>query len=333
MAAMFSRVFSRGLATSAARGSKVAVLGAAGGIGQPMSLLLKQAPGVSQLNLYDIVNTPGVGADLSHINSNAQVMSFQGSEQLDEALQGMDMVLIPAGVPRKPGMTRDDLFNTNASIVQTLADACARNCPNAIIGIIANPVNSTVPITAEVFKKHGVYNPDKIFGVTTLDVVRANCFVAGLKGYDAETTNVPVVGGHAGKTIVPLISQSNPKAEFDQETLDKLTHRIQFGGDEVVKAKDGAGSATLSMAFAGAKWAISVMKALQGEKGVVECSFVESSITDAKYFSTPIQFNKDGMEKNLGLPSGITKFEEDLIAAAVPELQGSIKKGEDFANK
>merc|ERR1712226_1551170 len=152
-----------------------------------------------------------------------------------------------------------------------------------------------------------------IFGVTTLDVVRANCFVAGLKGYDAETTNVPVVGGHAGKTIVPLISQSNPKAEFDQETLDKLTH--------------------LSMAFAGAKWAISVMKALQGEKGVVECSYVESSITDAKYFSTPIQFNKDGMEKNLGLPSGITRFEEDLIAAAVPELQGSIKKGEDFASK
>merc|ERR1711941_119765 len=94
-----------------------------------------------------------------------------------------------------------------------------------------------------------------------------------------------------------------------------------------------AGSATLSMAFAGAKWAISVMKALQGEKGVVECSYVESSITDAKYFSTPIQFNKDGMEKNLGLPSGITKFEEHLIAAAVPELQGSIKKGEDFANK
>ena len=115
-----------------------------------------QAPLVSQLNLYDIVNAPGVGADLSHINTNAKVMAFQGAEQLDEALQGMDIVLIPAGVPRKPGMTRDDLFNTNASIVKNLAEACARNCPNAILGIIANPVNSTVPITAEVFKKHGV---------------------------------------------------------------------------------------------------------------------------------------------------------------------------------
>ena len=111
---------------------------------------------MSQLNLYDIVNTPGVAADLSHINSNAKVKSYQGSEQLDDALKGMDVVLIPAGVPRKPGMTRDDLFNTNASIVQTLAEACARSCPEAILGIIANPVNSTVPITVEAFKKHGV---------------------------------------------------------------------------------------------------------------------------------------------------------------------------------
>ena len=60
-------------------------------------------------------------------------------------------------------------------------------------------------------KKLQVYNPNKIFGVTTLDVVRANCFVAELKGFDADSTLVPVVGGHAGKTIVPLISQSNPK--------------------------------------------------------------------------------------------------------------------------
>ena len=178
-----------------------------------------------------------------------------------------------------------------------------------------------------------MYNPNKLFGVTTLDVVRANTFVSELKGFDAETTNVPVVGGHAGKTIVPLISQSNPKAEFDQETLDKLTHRIQFGGDEVVKAKDGAGSATLSMALAGAKWAISILKALKGEKGIVECSYVESTITDAAFFSTPIQFNKDGMEKNLGMPKGLTKFEEDLINAALPELQASIKKGVEFANK
>merc|ERR1711988_1500883 len=97
----------------------------------------------------------------------------------------------PAGVPRKPGMTRDDLFNINAGIVKTLVEGCADACPNACILIISNPVNSTVPIASEVLKQKGVYNPKKLFGVTTLDVVRANTFVAQAKGNDVPTTNVP----------------------------------------------------------------------------------------------------------------------------------------------
>ena len=69
------------------------------------------------------------------------------------ALTGADVVIIPAGVPRKPGMTRDDLFNTNASIVKTLVEGVGKYCPSAVLGIISNPVNSTVPIAAEVLKK------------------------------------------------------------------------------------------------------------------------------------------------------------------------------------
>lgn len=64
-------------------------------------------------------------------------------------------MVIPAGVPRKPGMTRDDLFNTNASIVKGLAEACAKSCPDAMFLVISNPVNSTVPIFAEVLKAKG----------------------------------------------------------------------------------------------------------------------------------------------------------------------------------
>ncbi len=79
------------------------VLGASGGIGQPLSLLLKQNPCVSQLSLYDIAGTPGVTADLSHIETSAKVTGYEGPEQLGEALKGSDVVVIPAGVPRKPG--------------------------------------------------------------------------------------------------------------------------------------------------------------------------------------------------------------------------------------
>ncbi|XP_048840375.1 malate dehydrogenase, mitochondrial [Brienomyrus brachyistius] len=332
---MFSRVarpalnITRSLSTSSQNHAKVAVLGASGGIGQPLSLLLKNSPLVSQLSLYDIAHTPGVAADLSHIETRAQVTGYIGPEQLGAALKGCEVVVIPAGVPRKPGMTRDDLFNTNASIVATLVDACARNCPEAMLCVISNPVNSTIPIASEVLKKHGVYNPNRVFGVTTLDIVRANTFVAELKGLDPARVNVPVIGGHAGKTIIPLISQCTPKVEFPTDTLTTLIGRIQEAGTEVVKAKAGAGSATLSMAYAGARFTFSLLDAMNGKEGVVECAFVRSEETECKYFSTPLLLGKHGIEKNLGLGK-LSAFEEKLVAEALGELKSSIKKGEDF---
>ncbi|KAJ1841736.1 hypothetical protein LPJ73_006018, partial [Coemansia sp. RSA 2703] len=149
----------------------VAVLGAAGGIGQPLSLLMKLNTNVSKLNLYDIVNVPGVAADISHVATNAEVKSYLGPKELADAVTNIDLAIIPAGVPRKPGMTRDDLFKINAGIVKSLVEAIADNSPRAIIAIISNPVNSTVPIAAEVLKNAGVYDPKRLFGVTTLDVV------------------------------------------------------------------------------------------------------------------------------------------------------------------
>ena len=128
--------------------------------------------------------------------------------------------------------TREDLFKANASIVKGLAEACAKACPDAAFLVISNPVNSTVPIFSETLKKHGVYNPRKLFGVTTLDVVRANTFVAENQGFDVTKTSVTVIGGHAGTTILPLLSQVKG-ARFTKEAIEALTHRIQSGGDEV----------------------------------------------------------------------------------------------------
>jgi len=321
----------RKLSTSSAKQRHVAVMGASGGIGQPMSLLLKNSPLVTKLSLYDIVHTPGVAADLSHIDSPAVVSAFVGAEQLEASLEGAEVVVIPAGVPRKPGMTRDDLFNTNASIVATIAKACAKVCPEAKLCIISNPVNSTVPIASEVYKKCGK-DPKHIFGVTTLDIVRANAFIADLQHLNPTLVECPVIGGHAGITIIPVISRCSPSVKFSDDVLKPLTARIQDAGTEVVKAKAGAGSATLSMAQAGARFAFSMIKALNGEQGVVECSYIRSDVTAAKYFSTPILLGKNGIEKVQGL-GDLTPYETSLVEAAIPELQASIKKGEDFAAK
>jgi len=312
---------------------KVAVLGAAGGIGQPLSLLLKQNPrGFNHLSLYDIVNTPGVAADLSHIPTNVKVTGHVGEEQLAEALKGVNIAVVPAGVPRKPGMTRDDLFNTNASIVYKLASALAKHAPEAHILVISNPVNSTVPIVAETLKKHGVYNPKRLFGVTTLDVLRANTFLAELKGLDPARTEVPVVGGHAGATILPLFSQVQPAVKFAGEELEKLTHRVQYGGDEVVKAKAGTGSATLSMAVAAYRFTNSLVRALQGEK-VTECAFVQSSAVDGlSFFASKVELGPEGAAK-VHAPGTLSPFEQQKFKEMLPELQGHIAKGVEFAKK
>lgn len=323
---------SKNFSVSATSNYKVAVLGAAGGIGQPLALLLKNHPAITNLSLYDIANTPGVAADLSHVETPAKVTGYLGPEQLGDAVVDSDIVVIPAGVPRKPGMTRDDLFNINASIVRDLIETCAVKCPKAMLCIISNPVNSTVPIAAKILEKHGVFDANRLFGVTTLDVVRSNAFVAELKGLEVSKVSVPVVGGHAGVTIIPLLSQTQPAVEFTQEELEALTPRIQDAGTEVVKAKAGTGSATLSMAYAGARFTFSLMDAMSGKEGVVECGYVKSNITDADFWSTPLLLGPEGVVKNLGL-GPLTDFEKTCIDAALPELKSSIQKGYDFASK
>ncbi|KAI8620310.1 lactate/malate dehydrogenase [Chytriomyces sp. MP71] len=308
---------------------KVAVLGAAGGIGQPLSLLLKANPLVTELALYDVVNTPGVAADLSHINTPAKVTGYKGDAELAAALSGAHLVIIPAGVPRKPGMTRDDLFNINAGIVRTLATGIATHCPKAFVGVISNPVNSTVPIVAEVMKKHNVFDPKKIFGVTTLDIVRANTFVSTSKGVSVQGNEVSVIGGHSGVTIVPILS--NTSYSFSADETESLTQRIQYGGDEVVKAKDGAGSATLSMAYAGARFANSILDATVAKKsGVKECTFVKSDVVPGvEYFSTVVEFGPEGVHKIFPVPP-LNAYEQKLLDACIPELKANIQKGIDF---
>jgi malate/lactate dehydrogenase len=99
--------------------------------------------------------------------------------------------------------------------------------------------------------------------------VRASTFVSELIGTDPAKLKVPVVGGHSGVTILPLLSQVSGTEKLSQEQVEQVTNRIQFGGDEVVKAKAGTGSATLSMAFAGARFTLAVLDAIQGKTGVV----------------------------------------------------------------
>ena len=307
---------------------KVVILGAAGGIGQALALLLKtELPSGTELSLYDIAPvTPGVAADLSHIPTPVKVEGYSG-EDPSPALLNADIVLISAGVARKPGMDRSDLFNINAGIVKNLVSSCADNCPKALIGIITNPVNTTVAIAAEVLKNKGVYDPARLFGITTLDVIRSSTFVAEVYNKDPKDVNIPVIGGHSGITILPLLSQSG--FEFSDDDAAAMTKRIQNAGTEVVEAKAGGGSATLSMGQAAAKFGLSLVRALNGEKDVIECTYVEGSGELARFFAQPVLLGKNGVEKILNYGT-LSEFEQTTLDDALDTLRSDIKIGEEF---
>ena len=173
-----------------------------------------------------------------------------------------------------------------------------------------------MPIVAEVYKSKNVYNPKRLFGVTTLDVVRASRFVSEIKKTDPAGEAVPVVGGHSGVTIVPLLSQSN-HPDISGEALDALINRIQFGGDE--------------MAMAGARFAESLLKASQsgGREEVIEPTFVDSPLyknVGVDFFASRVRLGPQGVEEIL--PVGkVTEHEQQLIDAALGDLKKNITKG------
>lgn len=325
--------------TKPAGNFKVCVCGGAGGIGQPLSLLMGMDPNVSELCIFDLnvaaVQPAGVAADLGHLERKCAVKGYvmevgkNPIDHLEECLTGCHLVLVPAGVPRKPGMTRDDLFATNAGIAKGIVEACAKYCPEAVLGMIVNPVNSVVPAMAELYAKKGL-NPMKIVGITTLDVVRANKFVAQIAGKNANYINIPVIGGHAGTTILPLFSQDKVGKTIAADKVPDLDKHVQDAGTEVVEAKAGKGSATLSMAYAGARFGKAVLAGLSGRKRT-ECAYCKSdAVPDLPYFAQKVVFGEGGIVKVLPLGE-LSEHEKKRLEELKPTLKGEIETGLKYA--
>lgn len=316
----------------------VCVVGAAGGIGQPLSLLLAlNLPYGSTLSLYDVAGAAGVAADISHIDrsinirwANGKLPSVPSDPEMKKIAEGVDVFVVVAGVPRKPGMSRDDLFNVNAGIVFDVVKTCAEVSPKAIFAIVTNPVNATVPIAAEVMKKLGIYDKNKLFGVSTLDVLRATRFINSERA-PVSVESVPVVGGHSDVTIVPLFSQLNAATKITDERIAQLTTRVQDAGTEVVKAKAGKGSATLSMAAAGARFALWIVAGLTGTANPVVYSYVDTDGTqDVPFLAIPVVLGKKGIEQRLPIGKTSPK-EEELIKIAKKTVAQNIATGQKFA--
>ncbi|KAL4741647.1 lactate/malate dehydrogenase [Aspergillus similis] len=318
---------------------KIALLGAAGQIGTPLSLLCKASDLFDEIGLYDIVHVPGIATDLMHIDTRARVSGHLPDDSgLKKALTGADIVVVTAGIARKPGMTRD--AQTNASIIRDLFVEIAATCPNAVSCVVTNPVNSTLPVAAETLKRAGVFEPMRLFGITTLDVVRASTFAAHALGSnsDPKAFKVPVIGGHSGATILPLYSQAEPRVDLDKDTLAAVIHRVQFGGDEIVKSKQGAGSATTCMAYAGFRFVKAIVAAMNGESVTEEAYVYLPGIAGGQeiaqelgvdYFALKVTLSRTGATQVLPIGE-ISENESTLLKVAIKDLKANIATGVSF---
>lgn len=317
---------------------KVCVVGGAGGIGQPLSMLMALDPNVAELRVYDLtiamIPAEGVAADLSHLNKQCRVQAFsfdkddRAIDKAEECLTYCDLVLVPAGVPRKPGQDRKDLLNINAGIAKNIVEACAKFCPDAVVALIVNPVNSVVPAMCELWKKKGL-NPCKIVGVTTLDCVRAEKFVYEKTKEAMEGISVPVIGGHAGTTILPLFSQCPAAAKIPEADIPELDKKVQDAGTVVVAAKNGKGSATLSMAYAGARLGKAVLAGLAGEQAT-EYAYVMSSVASVPYFASKVTFGRDGVQ-TIHPIGDLSPYEAKRLEELLPVLKEEIDAGLEYA--
>jgi len=228
-------------------------------------------------------------------------------------------------------MTRADLLGINAGIAKNIVEACGKHCPNAILGLIVNPVNSVVPAMCELYKKAGL-NPKKICGVTSLDIVRANKFVHEATGTPLESIDVPVVGGHAGVTILPLFSQVPAMSSMSADKVVAMDKHTQDAGTDVVNAKGGKGSATLSMAYAGAKFGNAVLCGLAGIE-TDECAYVMRDASEGAalpYLASKVTFGKGGVKAIHGVGK-LNAYEETRWKECLTALKDEIEAGISYA--
>lgn len=241
---------------------KIAIIGA-GNTGMTAALYIaqKQLGDVVLVDIPEVVNpTKGKALDLLQVGSVERFnVTITGTDQYD-AIQDAGLVIVTAGLPRKPGMSRNDLVETNAKIMKQVAHNIKRYAPNSIVIVLSNPVDA---MTYVCLKETG-FEPQRVIGQSgVLDGARFNTFVAQELGIAVEDVSSFVLGGH-GDEMVPLIRYSYVggiplEKVIPKDRLDAIVERTRKGGGEIV-ALLGNGSAYYAPAAATVKMAEVIMR-------------------------------------------------------------------------
>jgi malate dehydrogenase len=314
-----------------ARRNKIGLVGA-GMIGGTLAHLagLKELGDIALVDIADGI-PQGKGLDIAE---SAPVDGFDAQYvgSTDYAiLEGSDVVIVTAGVPRKPGMSRDDLVGINTGIIQKAAEGIKKHAPNAFVIVITNPLDAMV----EVMQRATGFPANKVVGMAgVLDSARFRHFLAEEFKVSVEDVTAFVLGGH-GDTMVPLVRYSTvagiPLPDCikmgwtTQEKIDKIVERTRNGGGEIVALLK-----TGSAYYAPASSAIAMAESfLKDKRRVLPCAAKLNGEYGIKglYIGVPVIIGKNGVEKIIEIElSAEERKMFDHSVNAVKDLMAAVEK-------
>jgi malate dehydrogenase len=301
---------------------KIALIGG-GQIGGTLALLAAQRE-LGDVVLYDVLEGMPQGKALDIMESrpvDGYDVDLKGTNSYQD-LAGADVIIVTAGFPRKPGMSRDDLLNKNIEIMKDVAGNVKTHCPNAFVIVISNPLDAMV----YAMKKITGFPRERVVGMAgVLDSARLRCFIAMELGVSVEDVTAFVLGGH-GDDMVPLprlctVAGIPITKLLTQEAIDRIVKRTRFAGGEIVELLK-TGSAFYSPAAAAIAMAESYLKdkkrvlacaaLLQGEYGV-----------DGLYVGVPVVIGKGGVERVMEID--LSPDERKLFDESVQHVRDLVK--------
>ena len=306
--------------------NKITVVGA-GNVGATAAQRIAEKELARTVVMVDVAEGIPQGKGLDQWQS-APIEGFDsrviGTNGYDET-EGSDIVVITAGIARKPGMSRDDLLNTNAGIVKSVSESVKKSSPNAIVVVVSNPLDVMCWVAKEVTG----FPRERVIGMAgVLDAARYRAFLATALDVSVRDIQAMVLGGH-GDTMVPLISYTTvsgiPITQLmDKATLDAIVDRTRNGGAEIVKhLKTG------SAYYAPSSGAVQMVEAIvKDQKRILPCSaWLEGEYgMKGLFLGVPVKIGRKGIEKVLEVT--LTTDERAALeksAQAVREPMGVVK--------
>jgi len=292
-------------------GASCALWAASQELGDIVVLDIPQAEGMVKGKMLDLAQCGPMARFDSQITGTADYKDIAGS----------DVVVVTAGIPRKPGMSRDDLIATNVKIVKEVSENIKQHAPDSVVILVSNPLDAMV-YTA--WKTTG-FPTNRIIGQAgCLDVARFKTFIAMETGFSVEDINALLLGGH-GDTMVPLPRYTNiagiPVTQFiSEDRLNEIVDRAKVGGGEIVKLMG------TSAYYAPALGVIDMVEAIiKDKKRILPCaSYCDKEFNVGGYFvGVPTLLGANGIEKIVEID--LNADEQKLMDESTEHVKGLVE--------